>query len=236
MGRVITLLLAVLVASPAFAQSPYIVGSFGVDISRLGAVENPGFEPPSRDGEVIEGALRVGTTLGDRWGVELEFARGGDIESEASEPPRILSAGPLGTSFTFTSNTGPIGPTAPVIVNFRQRLEQQHQTLAALAWIRQPVGARVDLVYLGGVGFWRTAREQEIGFAFPIPFPTIVPPPRSQTTRITTYGAAPVAGFEAHLALTDHVRVIPGLRMQSIGDVEGTGWMVRAGVGLGWVF
>jgi hypothetical protein len=189
--------LAVFVAAPAFAQSPYVVGSLGLDVSRLGAVETPGFTPPARDGEVMDGALRVGTSLSDRWGVELEFARGGEIESEALQDPRILQATPSGTALRFTSTTGVISLPAP-IVSLRQQLEQQHQTIAALASLRQPIGTRVDLVYLGGVGFWRTVREQAVTFALPLVLPAIFP--GLQTTRITTYGAAPVASVEARIA------------------------------------
>jgi hypothetical protein len=232
MPLILLFVLAFFVAAPAFAQSPYVVGSFGLDVSRLGAVENAGFEPPARDGEVMEGALRVGTSLGDRWGVELEFARGGEIESESSQGPRALQAGPLGNAISFTSGT--VTSVSVPALNVRQRLEQQHQTIAALAWLRQPIGTRVDLVYLGGVGFWRTEREQQISFSFPLMRPTVVPP--SQTTRVTTYGTAPVLGVEALIGFTDHVRLLPGLRMQGVGDVEATGWMLRAGIGLGWFF
>lgn len=181
------------------------------------------------------GALRVGTSLGDRWGVELEFARGATLENESTGGPRILPAFPAGI-LTFSSSTpGGISPAAPIVLNFRQRLAQRHQTLGAVAWIRQPVGSRVDLVYLGGVGFWRTAREQEFSFAGPLS-PAIAIVPRSQVTRTTSYGAGPLAGIEARIGLTEHVHLVPGIRLHGVGDVEGTGWLLRAGVGLGWFF
>src|SRR5688572_21186988 len=159
------LLWCVLVASPAFAQSTYVVGSFGMDVSRLGSVESGGFQAPGRDAEVMSGALRVGTPLGDRWGVELEFARGATQEAETSFGPRPLIAGPGSVGFTFSSTTPVAVPiSAPIALNFRQRLEQRHQTLATLAWVRQGVGDRIALAYLGGIGFWRTARVVEASF------------------------------------------------------------------------
>ena len=211
-------------------------------MSRLGLTETAGFDAPDRDGEAMSGALRVGTSLGDRWGVELEFARGAALEREASFGPRpLITTGPAGSAYTFTSvslTPTPIG--APISLNFRQRIEQRHQTLATLGWIRQGISDRITLAYLGGIGFWRTSREQEFSFErFPFPglpgIPIILPP-ASQTTRTTTYGVDPVVGVEAHVGLTDHVRLVPGLRLQGIGDVEGRGWLVRAGVGLGWFF
>jgi hypothetical protein len=245
MRHVALAVVALLVASPAFAQFPYVVGSFGMDVSRFGQIDT-GFDTLDRHGEVMSGALRVGTTIGERWGLELELARGGDIEDESSFDPRILA----GNSITFSSSTPGTAPSVVSLlpISFRQRLEQRHQTIATLAWIRQRVADRVDLAYIGGIGFWRTAREQEVSFGFPtlpafpagvVPGfpvrPTILPPP-TQTTRTTTYGVDPVVGVEAHIGLTDHVRLVPGLRMQGIGDVEGKGWMLRAGVGLGWFF
>ena len=229
----------VLVASPALAQSTYVVGSFGMDVSRLGVVETGGLDAPGRDGEVMSGALRVGTSLGDRWGVELEFARGASLDAELSFAPRpFITTAPGGITFTSASPTpAPIG--FPIALNFRQRLEQHHQTLATLAWIRQDAGDRIALVYLGGIGFWRTSRELETTFNFGqlsvLPgIPVFMPP--SQTTRATTYGVDPVVGVEAHVGLTDHVRLVPGLRLQGIGDPTGSGWLLRAGVGLGWFF
>jgi hypothetical protein len=229
----------VLVASPALAQSPYVVGSFGMDVSRLGGVESGGFQSPGRDGEVMSGALRVGASLGDRWGVELEFARGAAMDAEASFGPRpLFTPSPGAVGITFSSNSAiPVPIGAPIALNFRQRLEQRHQSLGTVAWIRQGVADRIDLVYLGGIAFWRTTREQEFAFTFPVlqGIPVFLPPP-SQRTRTTMYGVDPVVGVEAHVGLTEHVRLVPGLRLQGIGDPEGSGWLLRAGVGLGWFF
>lgn len=211
-----------------------------MDVSRLGRIETVGFALPERDGEVLSGALRVGTLVGDRWGLELEFARGATLEDETSLGPRILPAGGLPVGFTFPSGTpGPVPIGAPIALNFRQRLEQRHQSLGTLAWIRQGIGGRVDLVYLGGIAFWRTTREQEQTFSFPflqrLPGLSVIASP-SQTTRMTTYGVDPIVGVEAHVGLTDHVRLVPGLRLQGIGDAESSGWLLRAGMGLGWFF
>jgi hypothetical protein len=228
MRHVLLALIALFTASPALAQSPYVVGSFGMDVSRLAHVESGGFSGPERHGEVMSGALRAGTSVGDRWGVELEFARGATLESEVSFGPRPL---------TFSSGSATPLPIGVIGLNLRQRMEQRHQTVATLASFKQVLTGRFDLVYLGGVGFWRTTREQQVSFTPPsLPGIPIILPPQSQTTRMTSYGVDPVVGVEAHVGLTDHVRLVPGMRLQGIGDVEGTGWQLRAGVGLGWFF
>src|SRR5688572_478044 len=98
MTRAGIVLLCVCLAEPARAQSAYVVGSLAAEISRSSRAETVGFETPSGDGEVLGGSLRAGTSLGDRWGVELEFARGATSEQETTPNPRILQ----GASFTFS--------------------------------------------------------------------------------------------------------------------------------------
>jgi hypothetical protein len=240
--RHVTLVVSlVLISAPAWAQSTYVVGSFGMDLSRFGRFETTGFDAPDRGGEVMSGALRTGMSVGDRWGVELEFARGAELEDETSSGPPILAS--QGVGFTFSSTTPGLAPTSVTSLlapSFRQRLEQRHQTIATLGWVRQGLGSRVDIAYLAGLGFWRTTRVTETSFTFP-PLPVLpgLPVrllPTSQTTKATVYGMDPIVGVEAHIGLTDHVKLVPGLRLQGIGDTESNGWMLRAGVGLGWFF
>ncbi|MGH9328942.1 MAG: hypothetical protein ACRD09_00740 [Vicinamibacterales bacterium] len=227
-------LCALLVAAPAFAQSAYVVGSFGVEVSRLSRVESGGFEFPGGDGEALGGALRVGTELGDRWGLELEFAHAATIEDETTQNPRILPA----TGFVFTSlGTAPVGgiaPEIPIFVNYTLRVRRSNPTLSTVAWIRQPVGGSVDLVYLGGVAFSRSVQEQDTSFV-PIlrPIPLLAP---SRVTRTTMYGVNPLVGVEGRIRLTEHVRLVPGVRLQGLDSDPGSGWLMRAGVGLGWFF
>jgi hypothetical protein len=239
--RYVTLVVSlVLISAPAWAQSPYVVGSFGMDVSRFGGFETTGFDAPDRSGEVMSGALRVGMSVGDRWGVELEFARGAELEDDTSFP-NILAAQNVGVFSSLVPGAAPTSVTSLLAPSFRQRIEQRQQTIATLGWVRQGLGSRVDIAYLAGMGFWRTTRVTHTEYSFP-PLPPGVPGlpvrllPSSQTTKATLYGLDPVVGVEAHVGLTDHVKLVPGLRLQGIGDAEGNGWMLRAGVGLGWFF
>jgi len=226
-------LLLVIAARPAGAQSGYIGASLGGDVARFTHSELDGNDDDAGSGEALSFALRVGTSLGERWGVELEFARPQEIEQQIDQDYRILST----TSILSFDRIGTI-PTdlIPVIagyqpINFEITTRQRNSTLAASAWFRQEISRRFSLVYLGGLGFYRVAFESEYGFTPAIRAllaPTIFP----ASDRTITYGVGPVAGIEARVGLTDHVQVIPGVRIQGLDR----GWLVRPAVGIGWQF
>jgi hypothetical protein len=240
MRRAVLVLSCVLLAAPAFGQSAYVVGSINAEISRMSRAESSGFEFPGGDGEVLGGSLRVGTALSDRWGLELEFARGAEVEDETTIGPRILPAPPI----SFTSTGGVtfgggvlVGPElAPIRLSSTLRVRRSNPTLGTTAWIRQSVSDSVDLVYSGGLAFTRSATEQESSFSFTLPPGLVVP---SQVTRTTLYSVGPLVGMDAQIQLTDHVRLVPGIRLKALDDAgtgSGNGWLARAGVGLGWFF
>ena len=56
------------------AQSPYVAATIGADVSRVSHTDSNLYSSPSNDAEVLSGSLRVGSSLGTNWGVELEFA------------------------------------------------------------------------------------------------------------------------------------------------------------------
>ena len=123
-----------------------------------------------------------------------------------------------------------IGVAIPVF-DAITRIERRNTTLDTLAWVAQPVGSRVDLVYLGGIAFNRIV--EDISFQFTRRIVGIVVP---NSTRTITYDVGPVAGIEARIALTDHVRLVPGVRLQSLGGNAAQGWLVRPSAGLSWQF
>jgi hypothetical protein len=111
-------------------------------------------------------------------------------------------------------------------------IRQSHSDFDALVWVRQAVGGSVDLVYLGGIAFSR--QRTEITQNFPTILAMFAPLPPNSAFRSTTisYGTRPLAGVEARIGFTSHVRLIPGVRLQGIAD----GWLLRPYVGLGWFF
>ena len=212
-------------AAASFAQTPYVSASVGMDVSRFsGAEVNGGFE---RGGEALAIALRLGTPIGDRWGVELGYTRPTVVESESRLnfpipfPADLLRAFPI--------------PGVPAISlpTFRgsTTVERRDSTLETVAWVRQPVG-RVDLVYLGGVAFNRTVEEITIDFG------RIALLPLPNSVRTTTYGVSPLVGIEGRIGMTEHLRLVVATRMQTIGDGNSgtSGWLVRPSAGLMWQF
>lgn len=210
-------------AGPAFAQAPYVAVAVGVDVTRFGSTEGLGIVNAQPDGEALALSLRVGAPVGQRWGVDLGFTRPEKVTSEVSQGfpiPLLASSFPGVTD----SVLGPI---------FRSRVEvaRRSTTLDTSGWFAQNVGRRVELVYLAGVSFARVVEKVDYGFG-PRAAGLIVP----GSTRTVAYGVSPLVGTEARIALTDHVFLVPGLRLSGITAPSGDGWLFRATTGLGWRF
>ena len=236
MVRLVLTLLVVLFASSARAQSAYVAGTIGADVSRVSHTD-ANFSSSSPDGsETLSGSVRVGTTVGPSWGVELEF-----VQSAHSHDQVTPVVSPLATTtsitgapaitlqgFAFTSASASVIPIRFVQSDIRQ----SHSDLDALFWVRQGVGGSVELVYLGGVAFSR--ERSEITQNFPTILGLLAPLPPNSAFRSTTisYGTRPLAGVEARIRFTSHVRLLPGVRLQGITE----GWLLRPYVGLGWFF
>ena len=217
--------------SPAQAQSVYVAGALGADISLASGQESIGFSAPTGGGEALSGAARLGTVLNDRFGVELEVSRAGEVRNSSRSGPLPL-AGALPIFFPE--------------IEVRTRLT----TVSTTASIRQQVADNVALAYLGGIVFHRT--DSEIRYRGlrsgivdlpPRPLPTGVdyqivsgtvgsPFLLPSGVESVQYGAGPVVGFEAHIGYGDHFTIIPGVRMHSLPGA----WLVRPSVGAGWSF
>jgi hypothetical protein len=218
----------------AAAQSVYVAGALGADISFASGQESFGFSTPMGGGEALSGAARLGTVLNDRFGVELEVSRAGEIRSMSR------SGGPL--------------PLAGALPIFLPQIESRTRitTVSTTASIRQQVADTVALVYLGGIVFHRTDSRVDYrglralpafggatigsGFTFGdfafdgvTPVGVVLPSTRVESVR---YGAGPVVGFEAHIGYGEHFLIVPSIRMHSLP----ASWLVRPSVGAGWSF
>jgi hypothetical protein len=129
---------------------------------------------------------------------------------------------------TFNSASANVIPIRFVQSDIRQ----SHSDLDALIWVRQGVGGNIDLVYLGGIAFSRQRTEIAQDFRTILGLFAPLPPNSGFRTTTTSYGTRPLAGVEARVGFTSHVRLIPGVRLQGIAD----GWLLRPYVGLGWFF
>jgi hypothetical protein len=235
MARLIFALFVVLFAASARAQSPYVAGTIGADVTRVSHTDSNFTSSSSGGNETLSGSLRVGTAIGQNWGAELEFVHSARSHEQTS--PRVL---PLATSNPVTTTPVSIGGvtlspvavgTIPTVIPFQTDVRQSHSDFDAAVWVRQSAGSAVDLVYLGGIAFSR--ERVEITQNFPTGVRLLAPVPNGGfRTTVINYGTRPLAGIEARVRLTSHVRLIPGLRLQGIAD----GWLMRPYAGLGWFF
>jgi hypothetical protein len=225
MFQVVLVVMCVLLGVPAFGQSAYITGAVGLEVLRSDQIEAPGVTGQATNGESVAFSLGVGTAITDRWGVEIALTQPSEIEREGDRRypiPLLTRAVPVGLALP--------DPAIP-IVQSRVRLERRNTTLDAVAWALQAVSDRVDLVYLGGVAFSRVTERQEFDFirrSGPVAVPALM--------RTITYGVGPVVGVDARLKLTEHARLVPGVRLHAIDGNAGGGWLFRSSVGLGWTF
>jgi hypothetical protein len=208
-----------LVAASAQAQSAYVAGTIGADVSRFNRVESNLQPSTSADSDVVSGSLRVGAAVAQGWGVELEFVRSGRSHSQLPISILPFLAGALPSNIPV-----PIG-------GFQTDVRRSHSDFDGVLWARQRVGDKIDLVYLGGVAFSR--ERVEISQTFPTLGVIFAPVPGGvfRTTMIN-YGTRPMVGAEARIGLTSHVRLLPGLRVQGLAG----GWLMRPYAGIGWFF
>ena len=227
----VTALALLLVIAPSVcAQGAYVSAFLTGDVVRLDGVEGTG-RGESRNGEAIGFALRLGTELSPKWGVELEFARPAEIETVDS--PGIVPL-PAGPPVVVTPGNGTItipDSTVLPIFSYSFRTRQRNTTLSPALWVRQELSTRVSLVYSGGAAFRRQTSELTIEIQpSPVPGIPIVFPP--SVTKTTAYDVGAFAGIEGRIGLTEHVQLVPGVRLHGISG----GWLLRPSVGMGWTF
>lgn len=225
-----------LVTAAAHAQAPYVAATIGADVSRLSHSTSSLSRLPSADSEVFSWSVRVGTPVGENWGVELEFVKSGRSRSEG--PNGIVPLIPGTGTVTLipgvvTSTGGTISsplPNIPSPISFQTDVRRSRSNLDTVAWARQRVGGSIDLVYLGGLAFSR--QRIEITQTFPTLLALFAPGGGTFRTTTINYGTRPLVGAEARIGLTSHMRLVPGIRLQGLAE----GWLLRPYVGLGWFF
>ena len=227
-SRLVLAVVFSLVAAVAHAQSPYVAATVGADVSRLSHSTSSLARIPSGDSEVISWSLRAGTAVGESWGVELEFVKSGRSRSESPFGVQPLIPGTV----TFTGGTivSPLPPNIPSPIAFQTDIRRSHTDFDTAAWVRQRAGGSVALVYLGGLAFSR--QRTEITQTFPTVLALFAPGGGSFRTTTINYGTRPLVGAEARISLTSHLRLVPGIRLQGLGE----GWLLRPYAGLGWFF
>lgn len=235
--RWFVMMVCVLAAAPAAAQSTYVGASVTGDIVRFGKVETEGaisralaVVDVSRDGEAIGFGVTAGRALGERWGVELEFARSGEIENEFS---RSLAASPTLPIIPGLILPTPFPPLPGPDIQIETETELRLTTLSALLWARQELGERVELAFLGGVSFIHSDLESRLnitgrGLALIAPFPL--------ETTSTEFHTGPAAGVDAIIKFGDRTAVVAGVRLIGLPGESLGGWLIRPSAGVRWRF
>ncbi len=228
---VLVVCLLMTAASTAAAQDTYVGAALVGDIARFSRVELESVSPlvqaagVSADGEALGFHVTIGRALGDRWGVEVEYARSGeinDVRSHRISPLELTRTPGLTIPIPF--------PIPEFELSFES--EQQHTTYMAAMWVRQSVGDRVDLQYVGGVAFNRSELERETRFGDTLL--RIISPFATSTTAIE-YSAGPLVGMDASVGLGEHAALVTGLRVHTV-TASARGWLIRPRVGLRWTF
>jgi hypothetical protein len=206
-------------ATGAAAQSPYVGGAVLADIVRSSGTldQQPG------NAETFGAAF---TSLGEKWGVELEFVRSG--ETEWRPDFGILAAlTPSVPSFINTLPNIALYPSPQIEV------DSQLSTFTTSVWFRQTLGDRFSLVYLGGAAFARTEIETDIDYpVIPLPRAGQTVPTRLYSEESVIYDAGLSVGLNGDIEMTDHLRLVPGIRLLNIASQ----WLLRPSVGLHWRF
>jgi len=208
-------------ATRASAQ-PYVGGSILVDIVHA---SGPVDDTPG-SGEAIGGGLRIGVALRNQWGIDLEFVRSGEVEWQPDV--RILAE-------LTRSLPGVFGvlPNTVIFPSPQLSSEAQLSTLTTMLWWRQEVNDRFDLVYLAGAAFTRTATKSHVSYILPASDRLVpLPFPQFFEQESIGYDTGVVVGIDGGIAMTDHLRLVPGFRLISVASR----WILRPSAGLQWKF
>jgi opacity protein-like surface antigen len=220
------------IATPAAAQSTYIGGAVVFDLARFDKVGYDEDDLPritttgtSIDGEAIGFNLRIGRALGERWGVEFEFARSGQLENHEAYGLPFLTD--VGTRLPELADL-----TIPAF-QYELESEQRYTSYGALAWVRQNLGERVDLTYLAGVVFNRAEIEQDLRVIDTrlVQWISVIP-----NLTVIEYSIAPAVGVDAGFRLSDPAAITAGLRLHGAAVGGRTGLLLRPNVGVRWTF
>ena len=208
-------------ATGASAQ-PYVGGSILVDIVRA---SGPVDDTPG-SGEAIGGGLRIGVALRNQWGIDLEFIRSGEVEWQPDV--RILADVTRSLPGVFG-----VPPNISIFPSPQFSSETQLSTLTTTLWWRQEVNDRFDLVYFGGAAFTRTATDSNVSYILPASAGLLpLPFPQFFEQESIGYDTGVVVGIDGSIAMTDHLRLVPGFRLISVASR----WILRPSAGLQWKF
>jgi len=197
-------------ACAAAAQPPPAQGPY-VSLSAFADVKRFSGDPATNvlDGQAAGIAAAFGSSLGARWDLEI----GVDAPRDStSSRPRVVTV-------------------RREVITLQSRTRNRALSFATLIRFRARQRGRLQMGYLGGLSFLRLQRQFDTLAPADTP-DALVPRP----TEVRSYGAAPTIGVDAHLAITDHLLVVPSIRVSAFNFDGVSGVLLRPRIGVGWVF
>ena len=223
-------LLSMLAASGASAQSLFIDGTAFAAIERRGHVEvdAPDVDTGATDlnGVVGGGGVTVGTWLTPHVTVRLEVGLPGSVE-DSHEFNNVIPLSVL-QSLTFIE---------------RSEASEQLRTVAALLGYHTERRHRIQLGYIGGAAFVFARQHVKYESVYPVLPPLPLPLPVPLTTQLTTqltvprrtfestmtsYGVTAETGLDVDVSLSRRFSIVPQVRVIGFGN----GISIRPGVAL----
>ena len=198
------------VACSAVAQSAASQHPY-VSVSAIADVKRFSGDPATNvlDGQTAGIAAAFGSSLGARWDLEV----GVDAPRDSTNSrPRVVTV-------------------RREVITLQSRTRNRALSFDALIRFRARQRGRLQMGYLGGLSFLRLQRQFDTVAPADTP-EALVPRP----TELLSYGAAPTIGVDAHLALTDHLLVVPAIRVSAFNFDGVSGVLLRPRIGVGWVF
>jgi len=197
-------------ACAAAAQSPPAEGPY-VSVSAVADVKRFSGDPATNvlDGQAAGIAAAFGSSLGARWDLEVGFDAPRD---SANSRPRVVTV-------------------RREVISLQSRTRNRALSVEALIRFRARRAGRVQIGYLCGLSFLRLHRHFDTLAPADTP-ESLVPRP----TELLSYGMAPTVGVDAHLGVTDHLIVVPAVRVSAFNFDGVSGVLLRPRIGVGWVF
>src|SRR5262249_52478589 len=156
------------------------------------------------------------------WGVEAELSHSAWTEEIGGVVGPVTRLGAYSILVSQPFPPGLVSDNGPLAIPFEYTPQRRRQltSLNGAMWVRQRLRTRGDLVYLGGIAFSRHRQDVTVSV---VPLLRTLAQPATLHVRALDYSARPLVGLETRIAVANHLRAVPGVRVQGYDN----GWAVR---------
>ncbi len=204
-------------AGRAAAQSSfYVTGSGFADVKRFSSAGYSGGGDLNAIGP--GGGIRVGTFVAPKWTVELAVDAAAKTRSTYKNPITLA--------------------IYPALPNPDLTATNQFASVGAIVGFHPQTQGTVRLAYLAGYSFLRSEYTSASVTGVSQPQPDVLPVLATTFVRVPEirYSGGFTLGFEASIALSKRVALVPEIRAVAFSTTGGgaSGFLIRPGVGLRW--